>query len=152
MTDVRVEIEVEAPIERAFAVFTTRCGSWWPREYHLGEQEWDDVIIEPSVGGRWYERAPDGRTCDWGRVLAWDEPNRVVLSWQIAPDYTPEPDPERASRVEVSFAAVDDGRTVVTVVHSDFERHGEGWESMRESVAGGWPGIMDNLARVAKEA
>jgi uncharacterized protein YndB with AHSA1/START domain len=152
VTDVRVEITVEAPIGRAFDVFINNCGSWWPRGYHLGDDEWADVIIEPHVGGRWFERAGDGSECDWGTVRAFDPPNHVELSWRIAPDFSPDPDEQRASGVDVAFVAAGDAQTQVTLVHSDFERHGEGWESMRESVADGWPGIMDEYARVSKGA
>jgi uncharacterized protein YndB with AHSA1/START domain len=148
--EVRVDVTVDGPIERAFAVFAEHCDSWWPRSYRLGEAERTDVLLEPRVGGRWYERLADGSECDWGRILAWDEPGHVVLSWQIAPDFTREPDPERASRVDVRFVADGASRTVVTVVHSEFERHGDGWESMRDGVAhdGGWPGIMATYAEV----
>jgi uncharacterized protein YndB with AHSA1/START domain len=141
-TDVRVVISVEAPIQRAFEVFTGRIGSWWPRAYRLTKAE--HLVLEPRVGGRWYERAANGEECDWGRVLVWEPPHRLVLSWQIGVGFAPESDPERASRVDVRF--VEDGptRTTVTLVHSEFERHGEGWESMREGVAyeGGWPGVL----------
>jgi uncharacterized protein YndB with AHSA1/START domain len=149
--DVRVEVTVEAPIERAFAVFREQVDSWWPRAYRLGESERADVVLEPRAGGRWYEQLVDGTQYDWGQVLAWDAPDHLVLSWQIAPNFTPEADAERASRVDVRFAADGAERTVVTMVHSEFERHGEGWESMREGVAheGGWPGIMAAYAELA---
>ncbi len=150
-TDVRVHVTVHASIDRAFRVFTERCDEWWPRSYRLGEAERTDVLLEPRVGGRWYEQAADGTECDWGRVLTWDPPSRVVLAWQITPRFTPEPDPERASRIDVRFVADGPNRTVVTLVHSEFERHGDDWESMRDGVAheGGWPGIMKTYADLA---
>ena len=150
-TDVRVEVSVEAPIERTFQAFTERVGSWWPRAYRLGADDWVDVRIEPHVGGRWYEHAEDGQDCDWGRVLVWDPPNHLVLSWQIGVTFQPQSDPESASRVDVRFVADSASRTTVTLVHSDFEKHGEGWESMRSGVAheGGWPGILTAFAEVA---
>jgi uncharacterized protein YndB with AHSA1/START domain len=151
-TDVRVEATVEAPIAHAFEVFTTRCDSWWPRAYRLGQSERSDVVIEPRVGGRWYEHGADGSECDWGQVLAWEPPHHLALSWQIGVNWAPEPDPARASRVDVRFVADGPTRTTVTVVHSDFERHGPGWESMRDGVAheGGWPGILATYAEVAR--
>ncbi|HEX5831241.1 MAG TPA: SRPBCC family protein [Gemmatimonadaceae bacterium] len=149
--EVRVEVSVKAPIERAFQVFTERAGSWWPRAYHLGGSVLTQLVIEPHVGGRWYETSADGGSCDWGRVLAWEAPHRVVLSWQIGVGFVPNADPARASRVEVRFVESSPGRTTVTLVHSEFERHGEGWESMRDGVAhdGGWPGILATYADVA---
>lgn len=149
--DVRVEVTVEASIDRAFTVFTERCDTWWPRSYRLGEAERTGLVLEPGVGGRWYQRDAAGTECDWGRVLTWDPPRHLVLAWQIAPGFAPEPDPERASRVDVRFVADGPDRTRVTLVHSEFERHGEGWESMREGVAheGGWPGTMAAYADLA---
>jgi len=150
-SDVRVEVTVETSIERAFTVFTERVDSWWPRSYRIGGFENSDVVLEPRQGGRWFERAADGSECDWGRVLTWEPPSHVALSWQIAPNFTAERDPQRASHVDVRFVADGADRTIVSVVHSEFERHGEGWEAMREGVAheGGWPGIMDTYAKLA---
>lgn len=150
-TDVRVEVLVDAPIERAFATFVEQCDAWWPRMYRLGEAERTDVRIEPREGGRWYELTADGGSCNWGRVRVWDPPGHVQLSWQIDVTFAPEPDPAKASTVEVRFVPEGVERTRVTLVHTDLERHGEGWESMRESVAaqGGWPGILDAYAAVA---
>jgi uncharacterized protein YndB with AHSA1/START domain len=149
--EVRVETLVDAPVERAFAVFTEQCDAWWPRSYRLSESERNDVVIEPRAGGRWYEVTEDGGTCDWGQVRSVDAPNTIELSWQIAVDWSPDPDPERASTVNVRFTPDGDGRARVTLLHTDFERHGEGWESMRDGVGGdgGWPGIIDAFAMVA---
>lgn len=90
------------------------------------------------------------KECDWGRVLVWEPPQRLVLAWQIGVGFVPEPDPERASRVEIRFVEDGPARTTVTLVHSDFERHGEGWESMRDGVAheGGWPGVLEAYAKL----
>ena len=150
-TDVRVEITVNAPVERAFRVFTERCDSWWPRVYRLGSSERAALVIEPHESGRWYERGADGAECDWGRVLVWEPPHRLALAWQIGVGFKSETDPGRASRVDVQFTADGEARTIVTLVHSDIERHGEGWESLREGVAhqGGWPGILAEFAGVA---
>jgi uncharacterized protein YndB with AHSA1/START domain len=149
-TKVSAAVTVEAPIELAFQVFTERCDVWWPRAYRLGQAERIDVVLEPHADGRWYERTADGKECDWGKVLAWHTPDLLSLSWQIGIGFVPEPDPQRASRVDVTFVAAGRPRTVVTVVHSEFERHGEGWESMQAGVSGegGWPGILTAYAEV----
>lgn len=150
VASVRATVTVDAPIERAFQVFTERCDAWWPRSHRLGQAERIDVVLEARAGGRWYECTADGRQCDWGKVLAWHPPNRLSLSWQIAIGFVPEPDPDRASRVDVTFVEAGPARTAVTVVHSEFERHGEGWESMRQGVSreGGWPGILPAYAEL----
>jgi hypothetical protein len=132
---VRTAVTVGAAAERAFHVFTQRCDEWWPRSYRLGKTERVGVVLEPHTGGRWYERTADGEDCDWGQVLAWDPPEHLTLSWQIGIGFVPESDPQRASRVDITFVETGPARTTVTVVHSEFERHGEGWESMREGVS-----------------
>lgn len=149
-SDLRVEVTVERPLDHVFSVFTTRIDEWWPRPYRLGPAERADVRIDPQAG-RWYEVGADGSTCDWGRVLAWDPPRHVALGWQLTPTFDAEPDPERASRVDVWFSAVDAGRTVVTLEHCGFERHGDGWQSMRDGVdgPGGWPGILAGFSELA---
>lgn len=148
---VQVQRTVAAPVARAFQAFTEQIGQWWPPSYRLGGSEGSPVLIEPGVGRRWYERPTDGPECDWGRTLAWDPPHRLDLSWQITPDFGPEPDPEKASRIEVRFEPDGPDRTAVTLVHSAFERHGEGGPAMRGAVATAWPGIMDTYAKVAAE-
>jgi uncharacterized protein YndB with AHSA1/START domain len=151
-TEVRAEVLVKAPIDRAFGVFTERGDQWWPRPYRLGKTDRLDLRVEPQVGDRWYERTADGVECDWGRVLVWNPPGHVVLSWQIAPGFRPEPDARRASRIEVRFSPMGPNRTSVTLVHSEFERHGVEWQSMRDGVSGdaGWPGILQAYAALAK--
>jgi uncharacterized protein YndB with AHSA1/START domain len=145
---VAATVTVEAGVERAFQVFTERCHVWWPLSYRLGQAERVDVVFEPRLGGRWYERTADGKECDWGVVLAWNPPDRISLSWQIGTGFVPEPDPQRASRVDVTFVAAGIARTTVTVIHSEFERHGEHWKSMQHGVSreGGWPGILTAYA------
>jgi uncharacterized protein YndB with AHSA1/START domain len=141
---VRRELTVKAPPERAFAVFTDRFDSWWPRSHSIGEAEMGEAIVEPRTGGRWYERGVDGSECVWGQVLAWEPPHRLVLSWQIGGDWKLDADPAHASEIEVRFTPVDDG-TRVELEHRHFERHGESAAALRESVSqdGGWGGLLE---------
>jgi uncharacterized protein YndB with AHSA1/START domain len=143
-TAVRHEIVVNAPIERAFNVFTEGYQTWNPPEHHIGEADIETSVMEPREGGRWYEIGVDGSECDWGRVLAWEPPNRVVLSWQISPQWKYEPDASRASEVEVRFVALGDNETRVELEHRNLDRHGEGWEGVSEAVGSpnGWPGAL----------
>jgi hypothetical protein len=109
------------------------------------------AMLEPHEGGRWYERGVDGSECEWGRVLAYVPPARIAVSWHLNAQFQYDPDPAKASRVEVSFYVEEPTRTRVELVHSGLERHGEGWEKVRDSVGspGGWIGILGNLANTA---
>jgi uncharacterized protein YndB with AHSA1/START domain len=137
---VRTSILVEAPQERAFEVFTADMASWWPADKHVLEGELAGMVFEPRVGGRIYDRAVDGSECSWARVLAYEPPSRVVFSWDIDLRWQIETDPGRASEVEVRFIAETDARTRVELEHRALERHGDGWESMRDAVGSpnGW--------------
>ncbi|HZC26252.1 MAG TPA: SRPBCC family protein [Actinopolymorphaceae bacterium] len=148
----RSEITVNVPVEKAFEVFTNGIDTWWPRDHHIGAGKLDKEIIEPRVGGRCYGREADGTVCPWGTVVAWDPPRHFAVAWQITLAWTYEPDVERSSRVDVEFTADGPERTHVVLVHSDFERYGTGWESMRDSVgsAGGWPGGLRLFAAAAE--
>jgi uncharacterized protein YndB with AHSA1/START domain len=84
---------VAAPVERAFATFSDGLAGWWPREYTWAQDTLETIAIEPREGGRCFERGPHGFHCDWGRVLAWDPPDRLAFTWQIGPDRVPEPNP-----------------------------------------------------------
>ena len=147
-TAVRTSIVVEAPIERAFAVFTDDMASWWPEGHHILEGELAEMVFEPRVGGAIYDRGTDGSTCRWARVLAYEPPRRVVFSWDISTQWKVEPDLERTSEVEVSFIAMGPGRTRVELEHRHLERHGEGWQGMRDAVGsdGGWAGTLRAFA------
>jgi uncharacterized protein YndB with AHSA1/START domain len=141
---VRREVTVQASPERAFAVFTERFDSWWPRSHKIGAADMAEAIVEPRAGGRWYERDADGSECDWGEVLAWEPPHRLVLSWHISSDWSYDPDPAHASEIEVTFTAEGDA-TRVQIVHHHFERHAAGGDEMRATVgndAGGWGGLL----------
>jgi uncharacterized protein YndB with AHSA1/START domain len=139
-TAVQTSIVVDAPAERAFEVFTNDIGSWWPPEHHILSAELAEMVFEPRVGGHVLDRGVDGSECRWARVLAYEPPSRVVISWDISLQWQLESDHERASEVEVRFIAEDVERTRVELEHRNLERHGEGWERMRDAVGSpeGW--------------
>jgi hypothetical protein len=144
-TVVRRSVTVEAPIDRAFSVFTESYFDWAPKDHHLGQADLAAVVLEPQVGGRWFERGVDGVECDWGQVLAWDPPAHVAMSWQInsldgGEQWEYDPDPARASRIDVRFTALGPSTTRVELEHSELERHGDYWEIISNGVAGpnGW--------------
>ena len=147
-TAVQATIVVEAPIEHAFSVFTEGIGSWFPPEYNLLSVEIAERVFEPRVGGHVYDRGTDGSECRWARVLAYEPPERVVLSWDIDTQWQIESDPAKTSEVEVRFTAETPDRTRVELEHRNIDRHGDGWEQTRESVGGegGWPGCLRRFA------
>ena len=135
------QIVVDAPLERAFAVFTEDFDRIKPREHNLLGADIAETVIEPRAGGRIYDRGVDGSECHWARVLAVDPPHRLVFSWDISPQWRIEDDPARTSEVEVRFIAETPERTRVELEHRHLDRHGAGWESERDGVAAddGWP-------------
>ena len=147
-TAVRTEIVVSAPPERAFEVFTTGIGSWWPPEHHILSAELAEIVFEPRAGGNIYDVGVDGSECRWARVLDYDPPDRVIFSWDISLNWELEPDPARTSEIEVTFAALGDGRTRVSLEHRHLDRHGDGWEAMRDAVADpkGWRHGLERFA------
>jgi uncharacterized protein YndB with AHSA1/START domain len=147
-TSVRNSIVVEAPIERAFSVFTDGFGTFKPRDHNLMAVDIEETVFETHVGGNIYDRGVDGSECRWARVLAFEPPNRVVFSWDISPQWQIETDPDKTSEVEVRFIAEAPDRTRVELEHRNLDRHGDGWEGMREGVHGdqGWPLYLNLFA------
>jgi uncharacterized protein YndB with AHSA1/START domain len=145
-TEVRQQITVAVPPERAFAFFTEHFDDWWPVGHHIGAAP-EYRGLESGVGGRWYDRAPDGTETAWGHVLVWEPPGRLVLSWQIDGDFRLDPDPAHASEIEVRFAAEGAG-TRVELVHRHLDRHGETWPALLNAVGerNGWSTILARYA------
>ena len=151
-TSVRHSIVVEAPIERAFSVFTDGFGTFKPREHNMLGVDIAETVFESHVGGHIYDRGVDGSECRWARVLAYEPPDRVVFSWDISPRWQIESDVEKTSEVEVRFISETPERTRVELEHRNLDRHGEGWEGARDGVAGegGWPLYLQRFADVLK--
>lgn len=144
-------VRVRAPQALAFRVFTEKMGTWWPLGSHkIGKANAVDAVIEPRVGGRWYERGDDGTSCDWGRVLAWEPPARLVLSWQITADW--KHDPTLNTEVEVRFIAEGED-TRVELEHRGLEHYGARSQEMRGifDSAMGWQGLLDAFTRAAEK-
>ncbi|MCE3257276.1 MAG: Activator of Hsp90 ATPase 1 family protein, partial [Nitrobacter vulgaris] len=147
-------IVVEAPLERAFEVFTKKFGSFKPVEHNLLAVKIAETVFEPRVGGHIYDRGIDGSECRWARVLAFEPPHRVLLSWNISPRWQIESDPKKASEWEVRFIAESPQRTRVEIEHRKLERHGQGWEGVRDGVGGerGWPLYLQRFAEILARA
>jgi len=151
---VRRQIVVQAPIERAFTLFTERFGDFKPPEHNLLGVPIAETVFEAKAGGHIYDRGTDGSECRWARVLACDPPDRVVFSWDINPQWQVEDDPENTSEVEVRFVAETPQRTRVELEHRHIDRHGPGWESVRDGVAHdeGWPLYLTRYAALVEQA
>jgi uncharacterized protein YndB with AHSA1/START domain len=145
---VRNQVVVNAPIEQAFAVFTERFGDFKPPEHNMLATPIAETVFEPHVGGNILDRGTDGTECRWARILEFDPPHRVVFSWDIGPTWQVEAEPDNSSEVEVRFVAESADRTRVELEHRNIERHGPGWESLRDGVADdqGWPLYLDRYA------
>ena len=153
-TSVRASIVVEAPIERAFSVFTEDFGRWWDPEHHILEADLAEMVFEPRLGGHIYDRGVDGSECSWARVLAFEPPHRLVFSWDIGPTWQVETDLEKTSEVEVRFVSEGPDRTRVELEHRKLGRHGPGWEQMRDAVGSpdGWGTVLRRFAGAARAA
>src|SRR5262245_52482435 len=150
LNSVRKVVSVEAPQNVAWQVFTEQMGTWWPLAmYKIGKAKAVDAVIEPRVGGRWYECGEDGTTCDWGRVLAWNAHSRLVLSWDITADW--QYDPALQTEIEVRFIAEGDSRTRVEFEHRRLDRYGERRDEMRTifDKTGDWGRLLAAFAQMA---
>jgi uncharacterized protein YndB with AHSA1/START domain len=149
---VRRSIQVGVPRERAFDVFTAGIGRWWPKTHHIGAADIDTLVIERREGGRWFERGVDGSECEVGKVLVWDPPARLVLAWQLTPEF--KYDPDLITEVEVQFIAEGANATRVELEHRNLERFGDRVDAMREKIdgPGGWGDLLQLFAQSATQA
>jgi uncharacterized protein YndB with AHSA1/START domain len=149
---VRYTVTVPISPERAFTLFTQGFNTWWIG-HHIGKAELAEAVIEPRVDGRWYERGVDGSECDWGKVIVFEPPERLVLTWQVNAEWKFDPDLSRASEVEVRFTGAN-GQTTVDFEHRHIERLGVGAAELARTVGSpdGWPGILDLFAKAAAAA
>ena len=147
---VRKVVIVQAPQIVAWRVFTEQMGTWWPlASYKIGKANAVDAVIEPRVGGRWYERGDDGSMCQWGSVLVWEPPSRLVLSWDISADW--QYDPTLKTEIEVRFNAEGSDRTRVALEHRHLDRYGAHRDKMRAifDTQGDWGKVLEMFARAA---
>jgi len=150
MSSVKKSISVRASQDVAFRVFTERMALWWPKEHHIGKAALESIVLEPRVGGRWAERGADGSECDWGRVLAWEPPSRVVLAWQLDAEF--QYNPKFETEVEIRFVTEGAARTRVELEHKHLERFGAAEAAMIKSFESkdGWQLGLDAFGAVAE--
>lgn len=150
LAPVRKSLRVNASVSRAFDIFTRHIRTWWPASHTPLKAPPKDTIIEPYVNGRWYQIAVDGTQCNTGRVLVWEPPFRLVLSWQINAEW--QYDPDLMTEVEIKFAADGEGVTRVELEHRHLERLGAKAEEFRGKADAptGWPAILENYQRAVE--
>ena len=144
---VMVNVRVAAPPDRAFALFTRDMGRWWPHGRTIGAKPHVDIVVEPHNGGRWFERDEEGTETHWGKVLAWEPPERLLLGWQLDSHFAY--DPNFLTEVELTFAADGKGGSNVTLEHRNLERFGADAEKVAGQVGGGWPQIIGHFVDFA---
>ena len=132
----RITFEVRCPPERAFELWTARTSTWWPPSHTVSAQPGVEVVIEPGVGGRIYERTPEGQEHDWGQVTGWDPPNRIAYLWHLRQDRAD------ATEVEITFAAAEDMGTRMSIEHRGWDALGARGADQRELNQRGWAGLL----------
>jgi uncharacterized protein YndB with AHSA1/START domain len=142
----RITFDVRCPPERTFELWMARTSTWWPTTHTVSAQPGVDVIIEPGVGGRIFERTPDGAEHDWGQVTAWDPPHRIAYLWHLRQDRTD------ATEVEITFAAAQDSGTRVAIEHRGWEALGGRGAEQRERNQTGWAGLLPHFQAAAATA
>ena len=148
---VRKSIRVKASPEHAFEVFTSGLARWWPRDKGIGKMPMKTAVMEPRLGGRWYELAEDGSQATVGKIVVWEPPKRFVMTWDINSQW--KPDTTVSSEVEVKFIADGANATRVELEHRKFEQMGaEAGASMRKDVDGGWLGMLERFKSEAETA
>ncbi len=141
-------VTVPVPPDRAFVLFTSAMGKWWSPTMHIAPEPFADIVIEPFSGGRWYERDAAGAECQWGTVLSWEPPSRLLLGWQLNGSFGF--DPDLVTEVEVSFQPEGSG-TRVTLTHRNLERFGPSAVRIAGQLAEGWPGLVQRFATFARK-
>jgi len=142
-------VHVKAPPARAFDLFTSRIGDWWTKGQTIGKNPHVAIVMEPRAGGRWFERDAEGNETQWGKVLAWEPPSRLLLAWQINCQWGYEP--TIVTEVELTFLPADGGGTLVTLEHRNLERFGTDAPVHAEKLRNGWPGKLAGFAAYADD-
>ncbi len=148
---IRRSLRVKADRQKAFDTFVAGMGGWWLKSHSLLKSPQRDVVIEPHMGGRWYEIGEDGSEQVWGKVLAWDAPGRILLAWQLNAEWAY--DPDFSTTVEVNFTAEGD-HVIVDFEHRDLDRFGANAETVRgdydTGMDGGWRELLAGYQRAAE--
>jgi uncharacterized protein YndB with AHSA1/START domain len=140
-------VQVKAAPSRAFELFVNHMQDWWPKGRTIGKNPHVTVVVEPKIGGQWFERDADGAETHWGKVLDWEPPARILLGWQINSQWTY--DPDFLTELELTFTPVQEGGTLVTLEHRNLERFGADAQRHADMLGGGWPGYLAEFVKYA---
>ena len=140
-------VTVKVSPERAFELFAAHMGRWWPVGKTVGKSPHVEIVIESRAGGRWFERDAEGVETNWGKVLAWEPPKRLLLGWQLDSRFSYNPD--LLTEVELTFAAAKGGGSIVTLEHRNLERFGADAEKVAGQISVGWARFLADFARYA---
>ena len=141
----RLSVDLECSVEHAFDVWTGRIGAWWPKGHSASGDPGTAVHLEPHVGGRIYERTPEGAEHDWGRIIRWEPPSRLGYEWHIGRDA------DAATDVDLTFVDLGDARTRLEIVHSGWEALGDEAVSWRQANTGGWESLLPDFVTAAED-
>jgi uncharacterized protein YndB with AHSA1/START domain len=139
----RITFAVACRPEQAFEIWTERTNAWWPASHTVSAQPGVEVVIEPGIGGRIFERTQSGQEHDWGQVTGWDPPRRISYRWHLRQDRTD------ATEVEITFAGDDAAGTVISIVHHGWDALGARGADARERNQRGWAGLLPHFRAAA---
>jgi hypothetical protein len=142
----RISFQVECPAERAFDVWTRRISTWWPSSHSVSGERGLQVVLEPRIGGRIFERTTAGEEHDWGEVTLWEPPFRLGYVWHLRQDRAD------ATDVEVRFQPLDAATTLVEITHQGWERLGGRGPDLRQQNQAGWDGLVPHYLGAASAA
>jgi Activator of Hsp90 ATPase homolog 1-like protein len=142
----RLSFEVGCAPEIAFDVWTRRFGSWWPRSHSVTGDADLELILEPRLGGRIFERTAAGIEHDWGEVTIWQPPGRFGYLWHLRRDRAD------ATDVEIRFVPGPAGTTRVEIEHTGWERLGAEGQGWRDRNRGGWESLLPHFRAAIDEA
>jgi uncharacterized protein YndB with AHSA1/START domain len=136
---IRLGFDVACPVTTAFEIWTARTSTWWPSTHTVSAADRFEVVFEPRVGGRIFERTPAGEEHEWGEIVAWDPPARLVYVWHLRVDRAD------ATEVEIRFIDCGDATTRVEIEHRGWERLGADGEDWRDRNRGGWATLLPHF-------
>ncbi len=135
--------EVGCPQERAFDLWANRIETWWPTDHTVSGRDDVKVVLEPGIGGRIFERTPDGEEHDWGEVTGWEPPRQLSYLWHIGSDRSD------ATSVTVRFVPNGLGNTTVIIEHDGWERLGARADERRKRNSAGWQSLVVHYIKAA---
>jgi uncharacterized protein YndB with AHSA1/START domain len=139
-----VEFSVACSADHAFAVWADRTSMWWPHDHSVSGDPALTVTFEPRPGGRIFERTSQGAEHDWGEVLVWEPPAKLVYLWHIGRER------DAATEVEVNFSE-EGPNTTISIVHRGWERLGDEGPELRNRNRQGWSGLLPHFQRACAE-